>query len=144
MKAIATAEPFHATSKDPRNAGKGSPHCHAHDHEHAPAADAPLAADALVSARGLWLTRSGRTILEGIDLDITRGEIVTLIGPNGAGKTTLVRVLLGLMRADGGTARLLGRDPWADATRLHHRLAYVPGPVRARDDRGRAGDWAGR
>ena len=58
----------------------------------------PLAhdADALISARSLWLSRSGRTILQGVDIDIAAGEIVTLIGPNGAGKTTLVRVLLGL------------------------------------------------
>jgi zinc transport system ATP-binding protein len=56
----------------------------------------------LISARSLWLTRAGRTILQGIDIDIAPGEIVTLIGPNGAGKTTLVRVLLGLERPDRG------------------------------------------
>jgi hypothetical protein len=36
-------------------------------------------------------------------------------------------VLLGLLRADGGTARMLGRDPWRDAVDLHRRIAYVPG-----------------
>jgi ABC-2 type transport system ATP-binding protein len=51
------------------------------------------------------------------------------LGPNGAGKTTAIRVLLGLMRADGGHATLLGGDPWSDATELHKRLAYVPGDV---------------
>jgi zinc transport system ATP-binding protein len=65
----------------------------------APAHD-PLA---LISARSVELTRSGRTILQGIHIDIRPREIVTLIGPNGAGKTTLVRVLLGLERADSGT-----------------------------------------
>ena len=59
--------------------------------------------DALISARSLWLARSGRAILQGVDIDIAAGEIVTLIGPNGAGKTTLVRVLLGLETPDQGT-----------------------------------------
>jgi ABC-2 type transport system ATP-binding protein len=46
-----------------------------------------------------------------------------------AGKTTTIRILLGLLRADSGSARLLGGDPWRDATVLHRRLAYVPGEV---------------
>jgi zinc transport system ATP-binding protein len=73
------------------------------DHERA----APAAHDAaaLVSARGLALSRGGRAILTGIDIDISAREIVTVIGPNGAGKTTLVRALLGLEPVDGGTIR---------------------------------------
>ena len=57
------------------------------------------------------------------------GEVHGFLGPNGAGKTTTIRVLLGLIRASGGTARLLGGDPWLEATTLHRRLAYVPGDV---------------
>jgi ABC-2 type transport system ATP-binding protein len=45
------------------------------------------------------------------------------------GKSTTIRILLGMMRADSGRAELLGGDPWADTTRLHRRLAYVPGDV---------------
>jgi ABC-2 type transport system ATP-binding protein len=60
---------------------------------------------------------------------VRTGEVHGFLGPNGAGKTTTIRVLLGLARADAGTARLLGGDPWADATALHRRLAYVPGDV---------------
>jgi ABC-2 type transport system ATP-binding protein len=51
------------------------------------------------------------------------------LGPNGAGKTTTIRILLGLLRKDGGEASLLGGDPWREATTLHARLAYVPGDV---------------
>jgi zinc transport system ATP-binding protein len=58
--------------------------------------------DLLISARALWLRRGGRVVLQGVDFDISAGEIVTLIGPNGAGKTTLVRVLLGLETPDSG------------------------------------------
>jgi ABC-2 type transport system ATP-binding protein len=72
----------------------------------------------------------GKTVaLNGLDLSVGEGEVHGFLGPNGAGKTTTIRILLGLLRGDGGTARLLGRDPWRDATALHRRLAYVPGDV---------------
>ena len=57
------------------------------------------------------------------------GEIHGFLGPNGAGKSTTIRILLGLMRSDGGTATLLGGDPWREVETLHRRLAYVPGDV---------------
>ncbi|MGY0068714.1 ATP-binding cassette domain-containing protein [Streptomyces sp. QTS137] len=72
----------------------------------------------------------GRThALDGLDLEVESGEVHGFLGPNGSGKSTSIRVLLGLLRADSGTARVLGRDPWADAVELHRRLAYVPGDV---------------
>src|SRR5882757_713080 len=72
----------------------------------------------------------GRTkALDGLDLTVETGGIHGFLGPNGAGKSTTIRILLGLLRADGGTARLLDGDPWRDATALHSRLAYVPGDV---------------
>jgi ABC-2 type transport system ATP-binding protein len=67
--------------------------------------------------------------LDGLDLELTTGEIHGLLGPNGAGKTTTIRILLGLLRADAGSVSLLGGDPWSEATELHRRLAYVPGDV---------------
>jgi ABC-2 type transport system ATP-binding protein len=77
------------------------------------------------------LTKSfGQTrALDGLDLHVEPGEVHGFLGPNGAGKTTTLRILLGLLRADGGTARLLGGDPWHDAVDLHGRVAYVPGDV---------------
>jgi len=72
----------------------------------------------------------GKTVaLDGLDLSVSAGEVHGFLGPNGAGKTTTIRILLGLLRADGGTARLLGGDPWHSAVELHKRLAYVPGDV---------------
>ena len=72
----------------------------------------------------------GRTrALDGLDLFVRTGEVHAFLGPNGAGKTTTIRILLGLLRKDGGEASLLGGDPWRDAVRLHARLAYVPGDV---------------
>ncbi|WP_454729979.1 ABC transporter ATP-binding protein [Cellulosimicrobium protaetiae] len=67
--------------------------------------------------------------LDGLDLTVRAGEVAGFLGPNGAGKSTTIRVLLGLLRPDSGSARLLGGDPWHDAVDLHRRLAYVPGDV---------------
>src|SRR3954470_18101397 len=82
-----------------------------------------------IDAEGLIKRFGPTTALDGLDLRVHTGEVHGFLGPNGAGKTTTIRVLLGLMRADGGRARLLGGDPWSDATTLHRRLAYVPGDV---------------
>lgn len=83
----------------------------------------------VVSVRGLVKTFGATRALDGLDLAVSAGEVHGFLGPNGAGKSTTLRVLLGLLRADGGEARLLGGDPWRDAARLHRRLAYVPGDV---------------
>jgi polyether ionophore transport system ATP-binding protein len=82
-----------------------------------------------IDAEGLIKRFGATTALDRLDLRVRTGEVHGFLGPNGAGKTTTIRILLGLMRADGGTARLLGGDPWSDATALHRRLAYVPGDV---------------
>ena len=82
-----------------------------------------------IEIRGLRKT-FGRTVaLDGLDLTVRDGEVHAFLGPNGAGKTTTIRILLGLLRKDGGHATLLGGDPWRDAVTLHSRLAYVPGDV---------------
>jgi len=85
--------------------------------------------DTVIEISGLVKRFGTTTALDGLDLDVRRGEVHGFLGPNGAGKSTTIRVLLGLLHADGGTARLLGADPWHDAAELHRRLAYVPGEV---------------
>ncbi len=67
--------------------------------------------------------------LDGLHLAVEPGEVHGFLGPNGAGKSTAIRVLLGLLKADSGTATMLGGDPWRQAAELHHRVAYVPGEV---------------
>ena len=69
------------------------------------------------------------TALDGIDLEVKRGEIYGFIGPNGAGKTTTIRVLLGILRASRGKAKIFGMDAWKDAVEIHKNIAYVPGEV---------------
>jgi ABC-2 type transport system ATP-binding protein len=84
---------------------------------------------AVIEVTGLQKSFGRTRALDGLDLTVVPGEVQGFLGPNGAGKTTTIRVLLGLIRADGGTARLFGEDPWTKATTLHRRLAYVPGDV---------------
>lgn len=69
------------------------------------------------------------TALNGIDLKVNEGEVFGYIGPNGAGKTTTIRVLLGILQATEGSAKVFGMDAWKDAVEIHKRIAYVPGDV---------------
>ena len=82
-----------------------------------------------VDIRGLIKSFGHTRALDGLDLSVAAGSVTGFLGPNGAGKSTAIRVLLGLLRADRGTVRLLGGDPWRDAVNLHRRIAYVPGDV---------------
>jgi ABC-2 type transport system ATP-binding protein len=82
-----------------------------------------------IDVSGLVKTFGPTRALDGLDLTVETGEVHGFLGPNGSGKSTTIRVLLGLLRADAGTARLLGGDPWRDPVALHKRLAYVPGDV---------------
>jgi ABC-2 type transport system ATP-binding protein len=83
----------------------------------------------VISIHDLRKTFGATVALDGLDLEVLPGEVHGFLGPNGAGKSTTLRVLLGLLRADSGTTRLLGGDPWRDTAELHRRLAYVPGDV---------------
>ena len=82
-----------------------------------------------IEVRSLRKSFGKTTALDGLDLTVAAGEVHGFLGPNGAGKTTTIRILLGLLRADDGVARLLGGDPWRQSVDLHRRLAYVPGDV---------------
>lgn len=65
--------------------------------------------------------------LDNFSLTAPTGQVTGFLGPNGSGKSTAIRVLLGMLRANSGSAQVLGLDPWEDAVELHRRVAYVPG-----------------
>jgi len=67
--------------------------------------------------------------LAGLSLSVNAGEVHGFIGPNGAGKSTTIRILMGILRADRGSASIFGQDVWTHALPIHRRLAYVPGDV---------------
>src|SRR5262245_25196432 len=81
---------------------------------------------AAIEIRGITKRYGTVQALAGIDLAISPGEFFGLLGPNGAGKTTLISVLAGLVRADGGTARVLGHDVVADYRSARRLLGVVP------------------
>ncbi|WP_322411031.1 ABC transporter ATP-binding protein [Microbacterium invictum] len=83
----------------------------------------------IVRTRSL-VKRYGRVAaLDGLDLTVSAGQVHGFLGPNGAGKSTTIRILLGLARRTSGDATVFDGDPWRDATRLHRRVASVPGDV---------------
>jgi ABC-2 type transport system ATP-binding protein len=84
---------------------------------------------AAVRMQGVVKRFGSTRALDGMDLVAEHGEVHGFLGPNGAGKTVTIRILLGLLRPDGGTVELLGGDPWRDAVALHRRVAYVPGEL---------------
>lgn len=84
-------------------------------------------ADPVIEIHDLVKTFGTTRALDGFTMTVDAGAVAGFLGPNGAGKSTAIRILLGMFRADSGTARVLGRDPWSDAVALHRQLAYVPG-----------------
>lgn len=83
----------------------------------------------VIETSGLVKTFGRTRALDGLDLVVESGKVHGFLGPNGAGKSTAIRVLLGMIRADSGTARVLGMDPWRESREIHRRIAYVPGEV---------------
>ena len=74
------------------------------------------------------------TALKNVNLELKEGEIYGFIGPNGAGKTTTIRVLLGILQATKGNAKIFGMDAWDDAVEIHKKVSYVPGDVNLWDN----------
>lgn len=84
-------------------------------------------ADLAVDAHRLTKSFGPTRALDGFSIAVRPGQVAGFLGPNGSGKSTTIRVLLGMLRADSGTVRVLGHDPWSDAVEIHRRTAYVAG-----------------
>ncbi|MGJ9382694.1 ABC transporter ATP-binding protein [Salipaludibacillus sp. CF4.18] len=69
------------------------------------------------------------TALDGVNLEVNKGEVFGFIGPNGAGKSTTIRVLLGILKPTNGDVKIFGKDAWNDAVDIHKHVAYVPGDM---------------
>lgn len=79
-----------------------------------------------VRVSGLVKRFGSRAVLDRVDLDVPRGQVIGLLGLNGSGKSTLIKCLLGLLRADEGSATVLGTAAWHLADREKARIGYVP------------------
>lgn len=88
-----------------------------------------LTMSSVVEMSGVVKRFGAVTALNGLDFEVAAGEVHGFLGPNGAGKSTTLRLLLGMLRSNAGSVRVLGLDPWRDVATLHRRLAYVPGDV---------------
>jgi ABC-2 type transport system ATP-binding protein len=86
---------------------------------------AASADESAIRVAGLRKAYAGRDVLDGVSLEVARGELFALLGPNGAGKTTTVEIIEGYRRADAGSVRVLGLDPGRDRRRLRHRLGLM-------------------
>jgi ABC-2 type transport system ATP-binding protein len=80
-----------------------------------------------ILAEGLAKRFGDFRALAGLDLAVSRGEVLGYLGPNGAGKTTTIRLLLGMLRPTSGRAEIFGLDAQRDTLAAHRRLAYVGG-----------------
>ena len=84
-----------------------------------------VATQSVLTVRGLRKSYDGRAAVDGIDLDVRRGEIFAFLGPNGAGKTTTVEILEGYRSRDGGEVEVLGADPRGAGRAWRSRIGVV-------------------
>ncbi len=78
--------------------------------------------DTVIDFKGVNLSLGGVPILENVNLSIAAGDYLAVIGPNGGGKSTLLKLMLGLLKPDSGTIRILGEEPGAAGG----RIGYLP------------------
>ncbi|MGW4799110.1 ABC transporter ATP-binding protein [Nonomuraea sp. NPDC004297] len=78
-----------------------------------------------IEVNGLHKSHQGFEAVKGISFEVAEGEIFALLGRNGAGKTTTIEVLAGFQRADAGTVRVLGLDPYADRAAVRRRTGVM-------------------
>src|SRR5437868_15093592 len=79
----------------------------------------------VIAVSGLTRRFGANTALDAVSLTVARGGVYGLVGANGAGKTTLIKHILGLLRAQGGSVRVFGRDPVADPVGVLSRIGYL-------------------
>jgi ABC-2 type transport system ATP-binding protein len=80
----------------------------------------------LIEIESLGKRYGDKVALDDLSLQVGAGEVMGFLGPNGSGKTTTIRLLMGLLRPSAGSARILGRDCFADAVALKRDIGYLP------------------
>ena len=82
---------------------------------------------AIIETEGLTKSYGNKRGIVDVTFKVDEGEVFGFLGPNGAGKTTTIRVLMALLRADAGSARIAGKDCWNDSVEIKRLIGYVPG-----------------
>jgi len=83
----------------------------------------------IIKLQGLQKRFGKFQALRDVNFTVKAGEVVGFIGPNGAGKSTTIRILLGIIKRDGGNAQIFDKDVWKESIEIHKRISYVPGDV---------------
>jgi ABC-2 type transport system ATP-binding protein len=86
---------------------------------------APVSRNLAIDVHGLTKRYGGRSVVNGISLQVETGRIVGFLGPNGSGKTTTIRMICGLLTPDAGQGRCLGMDIIADAAAIKREVGYM-------------------
>src|SRR5260221_11784746 len=82
---------------------------------------------AIIEVDKLTKSYGGKRGISEVSFSVGEGEVFGFLGPNGAGKTTTIRILMALLRADSGSARIAGLDVWAQSIGIKKRVGYIPG-----------------
>jgi ABC-2 type transport system ATP-binding protein len=82
---------------------------------------------AIIEVEGLTKSYGGKRGIADVSFQVEEGEAFGFLGPNGAGKTTTIRVLMALLRADAGSARIAGLDCWKQSLEIKRLIGYIPG-----------------
>ncbi|MEK4869055.1 ABC transporter ATP-binding protein [Niallia sp. FSL W8-1348] len=85
-----------------------------------------MATEEIITIKGLRKNYGVKEVLKGIDLHVSRGEIIGYIGPNGAGKSTTVKIILGIESYNEGEVKLFGKEINQDSIEYKRRIGYVP------------------
>ena len=88
-----------------------------------------LTTDAVLQCRDLKKSYGSHNVLHSVNLEIEAGKLFGFLGPNGAGKTTTIRVLLGLLRPDSGSATIFGKSSLSAGKSIRREVGYLPGDV---------------
>ena len=81
----------------------------------------------IIDAQGLSKSYGNKVGIAGVTFQVEEGDVFGFLGPNGSGKTTTIRILMALLRADGGKAHIAGLDCWDDSIAIKRLTGYVPG-----------------
>jgi ABC-2 type transport system ATP-binding protein len=82
---------------------------------------------AIIEVEGLTKRYGSKRGITNVSFQVEEGEVFGFLGPNGAGKTTTIRLLMALLRADAGTARIAGLDCWQQSVEIKRLVGYLPG-----------------
>src|SRR5256884_3158412 len=82
---------------------------------------------AIIEVEGLTKGYGSKRGIVDVSFQVEEGEVFGFLGPNGAGKTTTIRLLMALLRADAGAARIAGLDSWQHSVELKRLIGYLPG-----------------